>query len=135
MFLASDSDPDLAYEDLLAEQVLEALSLAGRDAGSVELYAGIAPAPGFEFSRRYLRPDGRVVTTMASDDLTGLPPCAEIDREVPFWLFRSSSGEPVGLVLPRCAGDYRHNHRAQGHEASYCVRGYHPPIIACVSRS
>ena len=51
--------------------------------------------------------------------------------------FRPALGrqaELVGLILPRRAGDHRHDHRAHGHEASYLIPGHRPPIIDAPAR-
>ena len=98
MFLAG-SAPDAAYEDHVVEQLLDAFGRARDMAEPVQLRAGHAGSPGYEFCRRYRRPGGGVVTTLASDEVRGLPPCGATDPEVPFWLFETSNGAPKGIVL------------------------------------
>lgn len=119
MFLTG-ANPDPLYEDLVVEKVLDALGRAHSNSCNVQLRAGIAPCPGFEFSRRLLRRDGRVVMNVAADVERGLEPCSCVDRDVPFWLFRTTLGDPLGVLFSYP----NHNNAARSSFMSPDIAGY-----------
>ncbi len=119
MFLTG-VNPDPLYEDLVVKKVLDALSHAHGNSCNVQLGTGIAACPGFEFPRRLLRRGGRVVMNVAADVERGLEPCSCVDHDVPFWLFRTASGDPLGVVFSYP----NHNNAARSSFMSPDIAGY-----------
>jgi len=112
--------PDPMYSDIVSERVVRTLEEAISNMCEAELFAGKAKCPGFEFNRRFMRKDGRVVTTLASESVTGLESCGGIDDEIPFWFFKSASGDPLGAIFSYPC----HNNAARSPFMSPDIAGY-----------
>lgn len=112
--------PDPIYQDEVVTGVLAALRQAKSNLAPARVKAGIAKSPGFEFNRRYIRKDGRVVMALSNDVEEGLEPCGPLDREIPFWWFESISGEPFGVIFSYPS----HNNAARSSFFSPDISGY-----------
>ena len=91
--------PDPLYVDFFVEQIVAAVRKAWGNLAPAVLVSGTCPAPGFEFNRRLLRPDGLVVMSGVSNADPTYPPAGPVDREMPFVAFEDLSGNPIAFVV------------------------------------
>lgn len=111
--------PEPRYLDFFVGRVVEAVVEAKERLRPAVVAAGSCPAPGWEFNRRLLRPDGRVVMAFACD--AALPASGPVDPEVPFIAFENEGGEPIAVAVSYAS----HNN---------CVGGrYHGDIAGCAA--
>lgn len=90
--------PDPLYLDFFAGRVVKAMVQAQRRLQPALLVSGTAAAPGWEFNRRLLRPDGSVVMAWSPTADPAFPPAGPVDRDLPFLAFETPSGEPIAFV-------------------------------------
>jgi len=91
--------PDPVYVDFLVERIAEAVSRAVASLAPAVLVSGTCPAPGFEFNRRLVRPNGLVVMGGAGNAAPSLPPAGPVDTQMPFLAFEDLSGRPIALAV------------------------------------
>lgn len=103
--------PDSEYLDLFTERVVRAVLEAKAALRPATLAAGKCPTPGFEFNRRFLRPDGTV--TLAPGKGSKLKPAGPTDATMQYLAFEDQAGIPIAVVINypchnNCCGGYYH---------------------------
>ncbi|MBC8872953.1 MAG: hypothetical protein H8E44_26255 [Planctomycetes bacterium] len=103
--------PDPEYLDFFTERVVRAVLEAKAALRPATLAAGKCPTPGFEFNRRFLRPDGTV--TLAPGKGSKLEPAGPADTTMQYLAFEDRAGSPVAIVINypchnNCCGGYYH---------------------------
>ncbi len=91
--------PDSLYVDFFVRRTVGAVVQAQRDLKPAILVSGVCPTPDFEFNRRLLRPNGRVVISGAPNADRSYPPAGPVDREMPFLAFQEPTGAPIAFVV------------------------------------
>ncbi len=109
-FLINGPSPDPVYAEMAADWIGGAVAEARKKLQPARFAAGRARGAGVSFSRRYLKPDGKVVMVFATGRDPSLPAAGPADDDLGYILFESPAGAPIALITSFSA----HNHVVDG---------------------
>ncbi len=97
-FLAG-APPDPMYRDFFVSSAVQAVAEAWENRKPARLVAGTCPAPGHEFNRRLLRPDGSAVISGTATADPAFPAAGPVDPDMPFLALEDLADKPIAIVV------------------------------------